>query len=133
MSDEGMGSPWALGSSIVRAGYGRLSTATRVQGTAHRWDALEGAQLAAGPLPLPQAARPVPAGAAGRQRQTRGDPGTQSHGTRGTGGALPPASQPGCRSQEVGVATARPHLDALVRVLAVAALAFAGLASVRPI
>jgi hypothetical protein len=31
------------------------------------------------------------------------------------------------------VATARPRLDALVRVLAVAALAFAGLASVRPI
>jgi hypothetical protein len=34
---------------------------------------------------------------------------------------------------EVGVATARPLLDALVRVLAVAALAFAGIASVRPI
>jgi hypothetical protein len=31
------------------------------------------------------------------------------------------------------VATARPHLDALVRVLAVAALAIAGIASVRPI
>ena len=43
------------------------------------------------------------------------------------------ASQPGCRSQEVGVATARPRLDALVRVLAVAALAIAGIASVRPI
>ena len=42
-------------------------------------------------------------------------------------------SQPGCRSQEVGVATARPRLDALVRVLAVAALAIAGIASVRPI
>ena len=43
------------------------------------------------------------------------------------------ASQPGCRSQEVGVATARPRLDALVRVLAVAAVAFAALASARPI
>jgi hypothetical protein len=31
------------------------------------------------------------------------------------------------------VASARPRLDALVRVLAVAALAFAGIASARPI
>jgi hypothetical protein len=43
------------------------------------------------------------------------------------------SSQPGCRSQEVGVATARPLLGALLRVLVVASLAFAGLASARPL
>ena len=43
------------------------------------------------------------------------------------------ASQPGCRSQEVGVATARLHLVALVRVVAVVSLALAGVATVRPI
>ena len=42
-------------------------------------------------------------------------------------------SQPGCRSQEVGVALAHPRLIALVRVLAVASLAIAGIASVRPL
>jgi hypothetical protein len=42
-------------------------------------------------------------------------------------------SQPGRRSQEVGVAFPHPRLDALLRVLAVASLAIAGIASVRPI
>jgi len=67
---------------------------------------------------------------AGRQRQTRGDPGTQSHGTRGHRGWCRVSRVAGL---EVGVATARPRLDALVRVLAVAALALAGIASARPI
>jgi len=43
------------------------------------------------------------------------------------------SSQPGCRSQEVGVITARPRLVALVRVLAVAAIGLAAAASARPI
>jgi len=43
------------------------------------------------------------------------------------------SSQPGCRSQEVGVSTARPLLGALARVLAVVALALAASASARPI
>src|SRR4051794_34583023 len=41
------------------------------------------------------------------------------------------SSQPGCRSQEVGVTTARPLLGALVRVIAVMSLALAGVASAR--
>jgi len=69
---------------------------------------------------------------AGRERQTRGDPGTQSHGTHAAAGT-DASSQPGCRSQEVGVITARPRLGALLRVLAVAALALAASASARPI
>src|SRR3954451_12630369 len=106
--------------------------AGRSQRTARQWDGLEGTPTAARGVGLPQAASAVPAGAAGRERQTRGDPGTQSHGTSG-GGADRRASEPGCRSQEVGVALAHPRLNALVRVLAVASLAIAGIASVRPI
>ncbi len=59
-----------------------------------------------------------------------------TRGRKATGlaaGPTGPSSQPGCRSQEVGVATARPRLDALLRVLAVASLALAGFATVRPI
>ena len=79
-----------------------------------------------------QTARAVPA----RRLADKGKPGV-TRGRKATGlGSVEhnaDVSQPGCRSQEVGVATARPRLDALVRVLAVAALAFAGIASVRPI
>ena len=66
----------------------------------------------------------------------KGKPGV-TRGRKATGlgrsGLTDRASQPGCRSQEVGVATARPLLGALLRVLAVVGLALAGIASARPI
>jgi len=54
-----------------------------------------------------------------------------TRGRKATG--LVTASQPGCRSQEVGVARGHSRLDALVRVCAVLSLALAGMATVRPI
>ena len=66
----------------------------------------------------------------------KGKPGV-TRGRKATGlgetASAAPSSQPGCRSQEVGVATARLLLGALVRVLAVVSLALAGLASARPL
>jgi hypothetical protein len=67
----------------------------------------------------------------------KGKPGV-TRGRKATGLAQPAAeashsSQPGCRSQEVGVATARPLLGALLRVGVVVSLALAGFASARPL
>ncbi len=60
----------------------------------------------------------------------KGKPGV-TRGRKATGLGFARVSR--VAGQEVGVATARPRLDALVRVLAVAALAYASIASVRPI
>ena len=59
--------------------------------------------------------------------------GRKATGLAPTGLSTGESSQPGCRSQEVGVATARPILGALLRVVVVVSLAFAGLASARPL
>jgi len=93
---------------------------------------LEGAQPVRRRLRFDVTARTVPAW----RLADKGKPGV-TRGRKATGLA-PPAidgevSQPGCRSQEVGVATARPLLGALVRVVAVVSLALAGVMSARPI
>ena len=93
---------------------------------------MEGTQAASWHLLFPMTARTVPAW----RLADKGKP-VARRGRKATG--LAPsaidggASQPGCRSQEVGVATARLHLVALVRVVAVMSLALAGVATVRPI
>ena len=93
---------------------------------------MEGAQPVRRRLRLVATATTVPAW----RLAEKGKPGV-TRGRKATGlvsSAIDDAvSQPGCRSQEVGVATARLHLGALVRVAAVLSLALAGVATVRPI
>ena len=93
---------------------------------------MEGAHPACRAVPFQSTASAVPAW----RLADKGKPGvTRGRKAKGLVRLDPTnfSSLPGCRSQEVGVATARPIVGALLRVLAVVSLALAGLASARPL